>query len=154
MNTQRKIQFTSRYITFSIIIALLWAMPFSGESADLAVVANPDVTISSISISDLRRIFMGKKRLWSNKKAIKAYYLTDKIAVGKDLIEKVTHISSHSYKKYWVKKIFSGFGSPPTPEQSYNILIEHVIETPGAIAIIDREVAKVLTGCKQITIVQ
>ena len=105
--------------------------------AEVAVIVNPGSGVSSLSDSDVKRLFLGKsKKFPGGGKAAPvdakegsgsrgAFY---GVVVGKN---------DAQLKAYWSTMIFSGKGTPPKEVGSDADVVKHVANNPNAIGYVD-----------------
>jgi len=67
-----------------------------------------------------------------------------------DIMKKITKMSSSEFNKYWIKKVFSGSGAPPTRVKKITNIIEKVSSNEGAIAILPSSFIEQVKNCKVI----
>lgn len=103
-------------------------------SAESVVIANPGVGITSISQSQLSRLFFGQTDLLPN--GGKAVPLNVGGASEDEFATRVLKKTPEQVEKYWARMIFTGKAKPPRevkPEEVKAI----VAKTPGAISYVD-----------------
>lgn len=103
-------------------------------SAETVVIANPGVGISSLSQSQLSRLFFGQTDLLPN--GGKAVPLNVGGATEDEFSTKLLKKSPEQVEKYWARMIFTGKAKPPRevkPDEVKGI----VAKTPGAISYLD-----------------
>ena len=108
----------------------------SQSFAEVAVIVNP-ANNSAISEKDIKRIFLGKSKSFSDGKKITPYYLASGHKPRDEFNKKVLRKSESQLKAYWSKLIFTGKGTPPDALGSVEALIAAVAEDPSAIGYID-----------------
>jgi len=81
--------------------------------AEIAVVVNPSMDISTISQDDIQRIFLGKTTRFDNGKVSKPVNQDEGNAIRDEFITKVLDKSQNQYRAYWSRLIFTGKGRPP-----------------------------------------
>src|SRR3990170_298833 len=98
-----------KYIKFSlvmVVITLLFSGTFfaSASAREIAIIANQDYPLSSISASAVKNIYLGEKTSEGGVK-IKPMEQRDE-TIKKRFIEKVMGSTVDGYKAYWIKKFF------------------------------------------------
>ena len=76
-----------------------------GQGGTVAVVVNPHNTQSTISVGELRKVFTGEKRFWSDGGAVKLLSRTTGTAEH-DALLKLIGMSETEYKQYWKAKVY------------------------------------------------
>ncbi len=84
----------------SKLLVLLLTCASVSIASDLALVAHPDVSLSSITKVQLKRIFLGKiKKIGSQ-----SFKPVNCKSFQKEFFKKYLGKSQSKYKKYWLKK--------------------------------------------------
>lgn len=90
---------------------LLTSSPLT--SADVVVIVNKDSGVSSLSASDVKKLFLGKSRTLPGGASAKVVDQPEGAATREEFGSKVLKKSPSQLKAYWSKLIFSGKGAPP-----------------------------------------
>ena len=125
-----------KYIKFSLVIlviTLLFSSTFfaSANAKEIAIIANQDYPLSSISASAVKNIYLGEKTSEGGVK-IKPMEQRDE-TIKKRFIEKVMGSTVDGYKAYWIKKFFQEGVTPPTAKGTPAEIIQAINQTSGAI---------------------
>ena len=128
------------------VMSLFFSVP---SYSDIVVIVNAKNSVSSISKSDLNRIFLGKKSEFGNgQKAIPVnqYYSSDiRAKFDKQFLRK----SPQQSKAYWSKQLFTGAGKPPMEMPGDLDVLQEVAKNEDMIGYVDssalNESVKVLT---------
>lgn len=118
-------------------IALLAASTFAG---DWVLVANPAVGAGSVSKSDLKRIYTGKKSQLGSGKVVPVM-LSESNPAAAAFLQEVLGMSGAEYKKFWVDAQIKGEGSAPMTQKSSAAAVAIVSELPGGIAVVEKSAA-------------
>ena len=122
------------------------------NSNSYIILVHKDSSLSSISKSDLKLIFLGKKKLWRSGKDIKPYYLSSE-TINSNAMKEVTSMSKQRFSSFWMKKVFSGSGSPPVSEKYIEGIIAKIKTQRGAIGIVPAsDDLSVYDQCKMINV--
>jgi ABC-type phosphate transport system substrate-binding protein len=116
---------------------------------DVRIIVHPDVQ-ESISVNDIRNIFLGKKTQWSNNQRIRFVLLTEKTTY-RTFITNYVRKTLYQYRNYWRKKVFTGTGMMPIMFSSCSQSIDYVRRTKGAISFVP-ETCAVSDGVKEVTL--
>lgn len=120
--------------TLAVIIAALLSLSTQAY-AGIAIVANKNFVTSSLSIDEVRDIFLGKK-LAVNNTAIKPLDQDDGPTQDKfnsDVLNKTPEQS----KAYWARMIFTGKGVPPDKLGSDADILTAVQNNPLAVGYVN-----------------
>jgi hypothetical protein len=131
------------------VVTLLFASV--AQADEIVVIANSASPVSSISVSDLKKIYLKKKKYFTEGgRVIPADQSVDS-PVRKDFYEAIIGMSATELQHYWSKQIFTGKGTPPRVMKSDAKMLEWVSDSVKAIgyvnksAIDDSSKIKVLT---------
>ncbi len=119
-----------------LIYLIMFIMLLFGTAyGDVIIIANKDVQDSSLSIKDIKEIFLGKKVKWSDNQKVH-FILSDDASLHEAFLDKYVKRSGKQFKMYWKKMVFSGKGKKPKTKSQVEI-IEYVKSTKGAIGYIN-----------------
>ena len=120
-----------------------------GFSQDFLIIANTSVAKDKISTKEVVKIYKGKLTLWDDGTTVKASYPTE----GKSsewFFGTLIEAKPGKFKKYWLKKLFSGSGIPPTKFNTSEAIVDYVGKTKGAIGVVPASFKDKMEGCKVI----
>ena len=106
------------------------------QVAAIEVVTHPQVTQSSLTKSQLRRIYTMRQFSWSDNHAITVFVLPSQHALHQRFAKERLQIFPYQLNRIWHKLTYSGLGVAPTVVKSEQELIQAVTNTPGAIGYI------------------
>ncbi|MCJ8295173.1 MAG: hypothetical protein MJK15_12260 [Colwellia sp.] len=106
------------------------------QVAAIEVVTHPQVTQSSLTKSQLRRIYTMRQLSWSDNHAITVFVLPSQHALHQRFAKERLQIFPYQLNRIWHKLTYSGLGVAPTVVKSEQELIQAVTNTPGAIGYI------------------
>jgi hypothetical protein len=125
--------------------ALLMLMPIrnfswaqSQRESDVAVVVNEDTPVTDLSLSEVRKVFLGERQYWNAKLPV-VLLVRAPVARERDVVLRVIYqMTEAQFKQYWVAKIFRAeVTAPPKIVYSNDLQYELVSAIPGAIAFVD-----------------
>ena len=110
----------------------------AGQSGDIAVIANPDVPVDSLSLADLRRLLLGDKEFWSPGVRV-ILFIRAPIARERDTAVKgVCEMTEAQFRQHWIAKVFRAeTANGPKIVYSSQMAVDQVSRTPGAIAFVE-----------------
>jgi ABC-type phosphate transport system substrate-binding protein len=121
-----------QYLTIILVACFYANIAF----AEVAVIVNPGSGVSSMSDSDVKRIFLAKVRKVGSEKAVPVD--TKEGNAARDAFySKVVGKDAAQIKSYWSTMIFSGKGTPPKELGSDADVVDFVAKTAGAIGYVD-----------------
>jgi len=112
------------------------ARPCAAQGDEIAVVVNPGNAATNVSMSDLRKMFAGTRRLWPGGQPIKL------ITRGpgcpeRFLLLKLLAMSESEYKQYWIAQVFRGEAdAEPLVVPSVGMQKEALKVFPGGISLV------------------
>ena len=112
-----------------LLAVFLFAPAASAQS--VVLVASPDVPVDSISASDLKNIFLGKKTSWDN--GGKITFFTNGGAAHDAFLKDYVGKSPSQFSTFWKKQVFTGKGKMPDTAGSDQDMVTMVAGTGGAI---------------------
>jgi hypothetical protein len=126
----------------ALLTVLVFAASASAQVTEVAVVVNPANPVTSISLTDLRKIFAGEKRSWQGglpmHPIVRAPGCHERLALLRLLA-----MSESEYKQYWRAQVFRGeVGSEPLSVPSVGMQKEAVVLYSGAISLVDASEVK------------
>lgn len=121
-------------------------------SEPAVVIVNGALEVDSLSVHQLRSIYLGKVQMWPEKLKVSPCYISTNNEVGRRFFKSVLSITSEKFKKHWLKRVFSGYGSAPKALSSPRKVGNFVAEHPGGIGMIPQSWVDSLTGIKVIAL--
>ena len=144
----------ARIVVTAAVLATALASPGSAqdrENAPLAVVVRSDASIDSLSLGELRRIFMGDRQFAGDRNRI-TLFIPSPGAEGRGTAMRVIYrMREVEYRQYWVAKIFRAEVVSGPRVASAEEAKRLVVATRGALALIpaaavDQTVKVVVVG--------
>lgn len=120
-----------------LITALLTIIPIS-SFAELVIIANKDLAVTSLTREQIYRIYLGKTKFLPNGVKVipvdqkAGTYSHDKFYA--EIIQK----SETDIKSYWSRVIFTGQGYPPIQESDDQSVKDLVAKNPNCMGYIDK----------------
>lgn len=124
-----------------VIVAALVAFmlfPVIAVAGSVVIVGHPSVRESALSKQDIKKIFLGKKRVWKDGTKIVVAINTDEDLFSR-FLKKYVGKSPSQYDNFWRTKIFSGKRSSPQMLDGNQQMINFVKNTEGAIGYISTD---------------
>jgi len=137
-------KFASRAFALGCLcLALVQPLAAQRHDVDVAVVVHPDTPISNLSLSDVRKVFLGDRQYWSTNIPV-VLLIRAPVARERDVVLKIIYQMSESqFKQYWIAKIFRAeAATAPKVVYSNDMANQLVTAIPGAIAFIDSKDVK------------
>ena len=137
-------KFVSRAFVLSCLcLALLQPLAAQRHDVDVAVVVHPDTPISNLSLSEVRKVFLGDRQYWSTNIPV-VLMIRAPVAREREVVLKIIYQMSESqFKQYWIATIFRAeSASAPKVVYSNDMANQLVTAIPGALAFIDSKDVK------------
>lgn len=99
---------------------------------DILIIVSKENNLD-ISIDDIKSIYMGDKKFWSNHKKIVSFNRNLDTEVGIAFLKRVLHITPSRYRLHWKKLELSGENIEPTKIDDPKILIQTISTREEAI---------------------
>lgn len=109
---------------------------FNLANAEVAVIVHPS-NDSALSDSDIKKIYLGKSKKFSNGATAVAVDLPEGTAIRVAFIDAIVEKSETQFKSYWSRLIFTGKGVPPKILQNDAEVVDLVSRNPDVIGFVD-----------------
>jgi ABC-type phosphate transport system substrate-binding protein len=125
---------------FFFSLASLMSIPLgTAQAGDVAVIVNPESSVTNISSTDLRKILAGQKRSWPGGIPVKIIVRPPGCHERLVLL-RLLGMSEGGYKQYWTAQVLRGEAdAEPFAAPSFGMLKEAVTTFPGAIGLVDAQ---------------
>lgn len=121
-------------------------------AAEIEVIVHSETEMSSISRSELSKIFLKRLRTWSNGQLAVPVDQSPEREVRSGFTRRVHQQSVVTVEVYWKRMIFSGKRLPPTELANDQEVLDFVRSTPGAVGYVSAT-AK-LDGVRTVTLTE
>lgn len=133
---------------FAAVMGMLLEFPGVASAGGLVVVANKSVSASSLSIEEVKNIFLAKKTQWRDGSKIQ-FVALKKGAVQDDFLRSYLQKTKSQYNRYFRTLVFTGKGKAPRTFSTEAEVVRYVSSNAGAIGYVSSEPntrsAKVIT---------
>ena len=94
-------------VTFLLVTAILnFNSAQAQQESDIAVVVNGDTPVGDLSLSEVRKLFLGERQYWNAKLPV-VLLIRAPVARERDVVLRVIYqMTETQFKQYWVAKIF------------------------------------------------
>jgi ABC-type phosphate transport system substrate-binding protein len=116
----------------AVLIAVLLPATISARETSIAVVVNSGNSIRSISLAELRKIFLGTQQFWKDGTQIVPIVRAPSARERDVLLRRVVHMSESQFQQYWRKK----HGRAPIVVVSNGMQVAAVSKEAGGIALV------------------
>jgi ABC-type phosphate transport system substrate-binding protein len=115
------------------LVATLLFFALHAASAGVVVVANPGLSVSSVTAAQVSDIFLGKMTKLADGTQLTVIEHQDGDPIKAEFYDKVVGKNPSQLKAYWAKIVFTGEGVPPKEYNGDMAVKAFVAQTPGAI---------------------
>lgn len=122
----------------NIVSILMIAMAPYSVFADIVIIANRDLPVSSLSRQDLSRIYLGKMKFFSTGAKIVPVDQRSGSMIREKFYNDLLQKSESEMKAYWSRIMFTGQGYPPIQESDDSAVLDTVSKNPNCLGYIDR----------------
>jgi len=136
-----------KHLVLLFICAILLGFSGTGVFADVAVIANKNISENSLSNSEIKEISLGKIVKWPDNTPV--HFVTLEGDIHREFLKTYIKRSTSQYKNHWRKMIFTGKGCKPKSFKTEAELVRYVSQTDGAIGYISRR-----TGAKNVKVLE
>jgi ABC-type phosphate transport system substrate-binding protein len=117
------------------ILVLMTAGATSVQAGEVGVLlVGKEVSVRELSKNELASIFLGKKTNWEDGTRINIGYMINNSQKMEKFFEEYVGKSHRRFKKYWVKKVFAGYGIAPKLFRDVENAVDFVSRYKGGIA--------------------
>jgi hypothetical protein len=108
------------------------------RDVDIAVVVHPDTPVNSLTLAEVRKVFLGERQYWNASLPVVLLIRAPVARERNVVLRTIYQMSEAQFKQYWIAKIFRAeAASAPKVVYSNDMANELVSAIPGAIAFID-----------------
>ncbi|MGH8442524.1 MAG: hypothetical protein ACRETF_06420 [Nevskiaceae bacterium] len=117
---------------------LLTAAALPAQAGDVAVVVGADVDVDSISLVELRKIFLGDRQYWPSGRSVTLLVPAPPMPERAVLLDQVYRMTESQFKQYWIAKVFRAEAvTGPKSMPSAPVTLQLVGALPGSVALVD-----------------
>lgn len=122
-----------RALCCSLFVAvMLLASSVPALAEQIVVIGHPDLPKDSLTVGELKRIYLGRMQFMGGTKLIPADYRSS-APIKKVFLNVALGMTPYTFQSYWVKEVFKSGAIPPHKEDVPEELIILVKQTSGAI---------------------
>src|SRR5262245_5613768 len=121
-----------------IVLAVTsFPLPLRARDTSIAVIVNPRNPVESVSLAQLRGIFLGTEVFWKDGTQVVAIVRAPSARERDLLLRRILHMSEAQYQQYWRKKRQAHQGGwEPLATVSNGMQEQMVLREPGAVALV------------------
>lgn len=134
------------------VLAIVMAavlVPSQSSHADrkletLIAVVHPSNNETHLSNSDLKNIYLGRQRTWSNGAKVEAFMRPPRSNAGFAFLRRVLKMTPQRFRYHWQGRQLSGRGTIPQTLASLRLVAARVAQDRGAVAYVTKSEARKL----------
>ncbi len=135
--TKRKTLIYIAAATLAALSNLMVMLPFA-RATDLVIIAHKDVPFDSLTVAQVKKIWLGKTRK-INGAAVMPADLPKGTPAREMFYGNIVGKTEAQLSAYWMKIVFSGKGTPPKIFNTSDDILGWVSTTPGALAYLEED---------------
>jgi ABC-type phosphate transport system substrate-binding protein len=124
---------TRRIFAGALLVLLCSGHP-STQSTPFVIVVNKENPMKSLSVVELRRIFMKQSRMWPHAEPMVPVDWDSTSYVRQVFSKQVLNRSVREMAEYWVQQSMTQGLTPPSTQRSSRSVLRFVASVPGAIS--------------------
>lgn len=122
---------------YPLLLTLMLTCLVTTPISAIEVVTHAQVTDSSLTKSQLRRIYTMRQLHWSDNSAITVFVLPSQHSLHQRFAKEHLQMFPYQLNRIWHKLTYSGMGVAPIVVNSESELIQIIMNTPGSIGYIN-----------------
>lgn len=108
---------------------------FNIACAEVLLIGNNSISETSVSKSEVKRIFLGKMKKWNDGSKIRPVTLK-RGAIHEEFMKDFVNKTASAFSSFWKRAIVSGTGIPPKSFVSEEEVVNYVSSKPGTLGYI------------------
>jgi ABC-type phosphate transport system substrate-binding protein len=116
------------------LIVLLWTGHASTQIVPFVVVVNKENPVKTLTVVELRSIFMKQSRMWSHAEPMVPVDWDSTHYLRRVFSKQVLNRSVREMADYWVQQSMQQGLTPPSTQRSARAVLRFVASVPGAIS--------------------
>lgn len=128
--------YLNKLIKSITLLSLLFIYSNVNASEIGLIVASDNIKINKLSKNELENIFLGKTTILENGTHVNIAYSTQNSEKVNYFFKNYIEKSQRRFKKYWLKKVFAGYGIAPKIFKNNKLTIDYIKKHENVIAFI------------------
>lgn len=116
------------------VIMLSWTSVRGAQEPSFVVIVNKANPLKTMTVVELRRIFMKQTRMWSHAESVVPVDWDATSPIREEFSRQVMARSVRAMGDYWVQQGVTQGMVPPSTQRSTRAILRFVASVPGAIA--------------------
>ncbi len=119
-----------------LLLASIICFQSSLAQAEVVVIGHPSIA-TTLSASEVKNLFLGKRKTLPNGTDIETIELTSGNAAREEFHDKYSKKTQAQLNAYWARLVFTGNGKLPKEVSSSKELISMIASNPGIIGYVE-----------------
>lgn len=132
-SSSKDLDVTRRFILAGLLV-LLWADASFTQAPAFVVIVHESNPVKTLSIIELRRIFMKQSRMWAHAEPMVPVDWESTAEIRGVFSKQVLNRSVREMAEYWVQQSITQGLAPPSTQRSSRSVLRFVARVPGAIS--------------------
>jgi hypothetical protein len=128
-----------KYLRLFILGLILGCLLWGKTTEAVEFIANPSVSVKTLSLNKARAIFYMRGPEWSDGSPVTVIVLEDDNPLHRQFSKQNLHLFPYRLRRVWDRNLFSGTGPIPEVVKNSREMINRVASTPGAVGYADKE---------------
>jgi len=112
----------------------------AAPAEDVAVVVHPGVSVSGLSLTELRKILLGDRQYWPSNQRITLLILAPEARARAVVLRRVYQMTEAQFRQYWIGKVFrADVASGPKIVGTNQAATQLTAGIPGAISFVNAD---------------
>ncbi len=124
-------------ISVVVSVVMLALPPLAAADTDIAIIVHRKNPLSSLTESDVMRLYLGKTRAFPNQTPARPVSLSNGVSPRREFDARILNRNPNQIRAYWAQQIFTGRGTPPREFGSATDVREFVANHPDAVGFMD-----------------
>ncbi len=120
-------------------------------AAEVVAIVHADSADASVSASDIKNMYLGKKSSWTDGTKVTIYTHADK-TLNETFLKNNVKKTPSQFKAFWKKQVFTGKGRMPDKHADDAAMIKAIAAKKGAVGYVDKKSVEGATGIKVLSI--
>jgi ABC-type phosphate transport system substrate-binding protein len=122
-------------VAFGLLLVVGIAVP-GAQEPDFVLIVNKANPVTTLSLPELRRIFMKQSRMWPHAEAMVPVDWDATSEIRQTFSQQILGRSVREMAEFWVQQTMTQGLAPPSTQKSSRAVLRFVASVPGAISYI------------------
>jgi hypothetical protein len=124
----------ARVLAAAFAIVFCAAAPVLAQQPGFVVVVNPANPVKTVTVVELRRMFMKQSRMWPHAEPVVPVDWDATSDIRQEFSQQVLNRSVREMADFWVQQSITQGLTPPSTQRSAKAVLRFVASVPGAVS--------------------